>query len=100
MFCFRTTNGVINKVHERALRVLLNDHESDFEKLFHINNDVCNHHRNIQTLLIEIFKIKKGFAPPKMGLASKGEIIFTKLEIFKNLRHKKNCIFWFRNYQL
>ena len=72
MFCFRTTNGVINKVHERALRVLLNDHESDFEKLFHINNDVCNHHRNIQTLLIEIFKIKKGFAPPIMESILKG----------------------------
>ena len=26
-----------------------------------------NHYRNIQTLLIEIFKIKKGFAPPIMG---------------------------------
>ena len=47
-----------------ALRVLLNDNESDFETLMQINNDVCNHHRNIQTLLIEIFKIKKGFAPP------------------------------------
>ena len=55
-----------NKVHQRALRVLLNDHESDFETLLDISNDVRNHHRNIQTLLIEIFKIKKGFAPPIM----------------------------------
>ena len=52
--------------------MLLNDHESDFEKLLHINNDVCNHHRNIQTLLIEIFKIKKGFAPPIMESILKG----------------------------
>ena len=51
----------------RALRVTFNDHESDFETLLLNNNDVCNHHRNIQTLLIEIFKIKKGFAPPIMG---------------------------------
>ena len=56
----------MNKVHERAIRVLLNGYESDFEKLLHINNDVCNHHRNIQTLLIEIFKIKKDFTPPIM----------------------------------
>ena len=63
MFWSRTINSVINKVHERALRVLLNDYESDFEKLFHINNDVCNHHGSIQTLLIEIFNIKKYFAP-------------------------------------
>ena len=38
---------MINKVYERALRVLLNDHESDSETLLQINNDACNHHRNI-----------------------------------------------------
>ena len=59
---------MINKV----LRVLLNDHESDFEKLLHINNDVCNHHRNIQALLIEIFKIKEDFAPALMESILKG----------------------------
>ena len=63
---------MINKVHERALRVLLNDHESDFETLLEINNDVCNHHRNIHTLYIEIFKIKKGFAPPIMECILRG----------------------------
>ena len=72
MFSSRTSNNMINKVHERALRALLNDHESDFEKLLHIYNDVCNHHGNIQTLLIEIFKIKKGFAPPIMESILKG----------------------------
>ena len=63
---------MINKLHERALRMILNDHESDFETLLQNNNDVCNQHRNIQTLLIEIFKIKKGFAPPIMGSILKG----------------------------
>ena len=67
MFCSRTSNSMINKVHERALRVILNDHGSDFETLLQNNNDVCNHDRNIQILLIEIFKIKKGFAPLIMG---------------------------------
>ena len=61
---------MINKVHERALRVILNDRES--ETLLQNNNDVFNHHRNIQTLLIEIFKIKKGFAPPIVGFILKG----------------------------
>ena len=71
-FFSRTSNNMINKVHERALRVLLNDHESDFEILLQINNGVCNHHRNIQTLLIQIFKIKKGFAPSIMESILKG----------------------------
>ena len=47
MFCSRTSNNMINKVYERALRVLLNDHESDSETLLQNNNDACNHHRNI-----------------------------------------------------
>ena len=62
IFCSRTSNSLINKVHERTLRVILNDHESDFETLLQNNNDVCSHHRNIQTLLVEIFKIKKVFS--------------------------------------
>ena len=72
MFCSRTFNNMINKVHKRALRVLLNNHESDFETLLHTNNDVCSHHRNIQTLLIKIFKIKKRFSPPIMESILKG----------------------------
>ena len=52
--------------------MLLNDHESYFEKLLCIDNDICNHHRNIQTLLIEIFKIKKGFVPPILESVLKG----------------------------
>ena len=63
---------MIKKILERALRGILNDHESDFETLLRNNNDICNHHRNIQTLLIEIFKIKKGFAPLIMGSILKG----------------------------
>ena len=52
--------------------MLLNDHESEFEKLLHINNNACNHHRIIQTLLIKIFKTKKGFAPPIIESILKG----------------------------
>ena len=84
---------MINKIHERALRVILNDRESEFETLLHINNDVCNHHRNIQTLLIEIFQIKKGFPPPIMRYILKGEIILTALEIFEKLRQKEKELY-------
>ena len=73
---------MIHKVHERALRVIPNDHGSDFETLLQNNNDICNHHRNIQTLLIEIFKIKKGFASPIMESIFKGRKIVCILFIF------------------
>ena len=92
MFCSRTSNNMINKVHERALRVILNDHESEFETLLHINNDVCNHHRNIQTILIEIFQIKKGRFR-LWDLSLKGEIILTALEIFENLKQKEKELY-------
>ena len=50
MFCCRTPNNMIDKIHERALRLILNDHTSDFDTLLlQNNNDTCNHYRNIQT---------------------------------------------------
>ena len=57
MFCFRTSNNMINKIHERSLILILNDQTSDFDRLLQNNNDTCNHHRYIQPLLIEIEKI-------------------------------------------
>ena len=31
MFGSRTSNNMINKIHEQALRLILNDHTSDFD---------------------------------------------------------------------
>ena len=39
---------------------------SSYNILLENNNDICNHHRNIQALLIEIFKMKNGLSPPVM----------------------------------
>ena len=63
MFCSRQTNNMINKIHERALRIVLNDHISDFETILRHMNDITIHHRNIQTLMIELFKINHDLAP-------------------------------------
>ena len=71
MLCPRTYENMINKVHERAMRVVLNDHRSDFKTLLQRNNDMGNRHRSFHTLLIEIFKTKHGLAPPIMGLMFK-----------------------------
>ena len=57
--------------------------------LKHYDNDVCNHHRNIQTLLIEIFKIKKGFAPPIMRSILKGRNNNYNVRNFQELRQKE-----------
>ena len=57
---------MINKTHERALRIVLNDNISDFETMLRNMNDITIHHRNIQTLMIEFFKIKHDLATPVM----------------------------------
>ena len=55
---------MINKIHVRALRLILNDHTSDFDTLLQNNNGACKHHRNIQTLMIEIYKMKNNLNAP------------------------------------
>ena len=64
MFCStRQTNNVINKIHQRALRIVLNDHISDFETILRNMNDITIHHGNIQTLDWTL-QIKYDLAPP------------------------------------
>ena len=55
-----------NKLHERSLRIILNDYSGCFNILLENNNGICNHHRNIQALLTEVFKIKNELTPPIM----------------------------------
>ena len=57
---------MINKLNERSLRIILNDYSSNFNILLENNNDISNHHRSIQALLIEVFKMKNELAPPIM----------------------------------
>ena len=57
---------MINKLHERALRLVLNDHVSDFEALLCKSSDASCHHRNIQILMIKLYKITNELAPPIM----------------------------------
>ena len=81
MFCFRTSNNMINKIHERVRRLILNDHTSDFDTLLQNNNDTCNHHKKIQTLMTEIYKIKNNLNPPIM------DVMFERRNDMYNLRN-------------
>ena len=66
MFCSRQTNNMINKIYETAFRNVINGHNSDFETTLRNINVITIHHRNIQTLMIEFFKIKNDLALPIM----------------------------------
>ena len=51
MFYNRATNNKINKLHERALRLVYDDYLSAFEGLLEKDNSFTVHHYNIQSLL-------------------------------------------------
>ena len=51
----RTLNNKINKLHERALRLVYDDRQSTFEELLNIDKSVTNYHRNLQTLATEVY---------------------------------------------
>ena len=56
MYCQRKSNNLINRIHERALRIAYNDYLSDFETLLQLDDCVTFHQRNIQALCLEIYK--------------------------------------------
>ena len=61
MFHSRKLNNKINKLHERCLRIVYSDNTSSFEELLETDNSVSVHHRNIQVLATELYKIVNGF---------------------------------------
>ena len=62
MFSSRQSNNLINKVHERSLRLITNNQNSSFETLFQNNKDITFHQKNLQILMTEVYDIVKGKA--------------------------------------
>ena len=56
MFHSRSTNNKINRLHERALRIVYDDAVSTFDQLLAMDKSFCIYHQNIQRLLTEIYK--------------------------------------------
>ena len=54
-------------VHGRALRIVYGDHNTSFLELLNVDKSVTTHQRNLQYLLIEIYKVKKGILPAIMN---------------------------------
>ena len=63
MFHNRKINSKINRLHERALRLLYTDDVSDFDELLARDGSYTIHQRNIQALAIEMFKAKNNIGP-------------------------------------
>ena len=86
MFHDRRLNNKINRFHERALRIVYKDDVSSFEGLLKRDKSVSVHHRNIQSLAIEVYKFTRGISVKLMedifiSRAYNGPILRTNLDL-------------------
>ena len=63
MFCCRSLNHRINRLHEKALRIAYDDYLSDFEELLIKDNTVTIHKGNLRKIAIEMYKILNNLPP-------------------------------------
>ena len=63
MFHSRVLNNKINAIHERALRITYKDGTSTFQDLLNKDKSVTIHHRNLQVLATEMYKVKNEMTP-------------------------------------
>ena len=82
MFHSRALNNRINRLHERALRLVYKDSLLTFNDLLLKDNSFTIHHRNLQKLAIEMYKLINNLSPPIMNY------IFRDTTNPHNLRNK------------
>ena len=63
----RRLNKKIKNVHEKALRIVYSDYKLTFQKLQDKDASFSVHHKNMETLAIEIYKHIHGLSPAIMG---------------------------------
>ena len=63
----RKNNNKTKHLHERCLRLIYSDKKSSYENLLEKNNSVSIHHKNIQALTIEMFKVNHKLCPASTG---------------------------------
>ena len=66
MFHDRNVNNKINRIQERALRIAYKDNTSPNEKLLENDNSVSIHQKNLQLLMVEIYKTRNHLNPSFM----------------------------------
>ena len=77
----------MNKINERALRIVYKDSHADYEALPTLDNAVSIHQRNLQYLMIEVYKTKHNLNPSFVSE------IFETRNVHYDLRTKNNfCI--------
>ena len=90
MFCGRKTNTRINHDHERALRIAYRNNNNNslcFNQLLQIDESCNIHHKNIQALPIELYKLKNNLSNQIMQ-----EIFEKRQDVDYNLRFQTDFV--------
>ena len=77
MFTSRYLNNAVNDIHERALRLIYNDHEKLFNTNLTENNLKTIHQKTLEFLAVKIYKFQNGLPPPIMN-----GILFSRQNIY------------------
>ena len=62
----RTMNSKINKLHERALQIVYKNRNLTFQELLEKDDSLMIHHKNLQKLATEMYKVKTKISPTPM----------------------------------
>ena len=81
MFCSRRSNSLVNNVHERALRIVHDDHNGSYSELLKTKDERTIHQQNINVLMKEIYKFENDLSPPLIN------DMFQVPKINNDLRH-------------
>ena len=82
----RIVNKKINHLDQRILHIVYKDYISSFENLLKRDKSVTIHHRNIQSMAIELFKVKQNLSNSMLSN------IFPTRSINYNLRSQTDFI--------
>ena len=90
MFHNIMANSKVNHIHERALRIAYKNNVLSFEELLELHKSFKIPHSNVQSLVIELFKIKNNvsvttmndiFQPRAVSYNLRSQIDFNRLNI-------------------
>ena len=67
MFCTKRSISRINSIHERCLRLIQQNYNSDFKVLLENSNEKPVHQKCIELLMIEVYKYLNSLSPDIMS---------------------------------
>ena len=90
MYCSRQSNNLINRVHEKGLRLTYrNKTNKEFQQILRGKNEPTIHQKNLEVLMTEVYKIVNGIAPPIMNSLFNFRTNIHNIRNFQELRKRK-----------